>query len=41
MPLFSIFPFPGQSGMIVSGFAGTIESISQLHSADKKGEAER
>jgi len=33
--------FSSQSGMVVSGFAGTIESISQLHFGGKKGVAER
>jgi hypothetical protein len=41
MPLFSNFAFCSQSGMIVSGFAGTIESSNQLHFGDKKGVAER
>jgi hypothetical protein len=40
-PLFLIFPFPLQSGTIVSGFARTLEVIYQLHFGVKKGVAER
>jgi hypothetical protein len=36
-PLFLNFPFPRQSGTIVSGFAGTIEAISQLRFVSRRG----
>jgi hypothetical protein len=35
------FPFSPQLGTIVSGFAGTIEAISQVHFGGKKGVTER
>jgi hypothetical protein len=36
-PHFSNIPFPRQSGTMVSGFAGTIEAISQLLLVARRG----